>query len=290
MNSLEKINLLSDLIIKGEGLEKESASTPEFKAWHHQAERRLIKIYGENSFEIVQFQNIKFLFKPMVVSLTGTPLNFSPEYLKCFREGMQTAIGYFQSYISDFEYQLNQLTDEGFNIFQDVNGAIIGSSKIFISHASKDKDIVEELIELLEVIGVKSSQIFCSSFEGYGIPLGENFLEIIKAQLTNDSLVLFVLTENFYQSAVCMCEMGAAWVLSKKHIPIVVPPLNYADIRGVIPNTQGLIINDAQKLNLLKQQIETQFQINGQENSVGWERKRNRILERINEHIADVKN
>ena len=67
-------------------------------------------------------------------------------------------------------------------------------------------------------------------------------------------------------------------------------PFDYAGIRGVIPNTQGLIINDAQKWNSLKQQIEAQFQINGQENSAGWERKRDRILGRINKHIADVKN
>lgn len=45
--------------------------------------------------------------------------------------------------------------------------------KIFISHATKDKEIIEELIDLLESIGVNSTQFFCSSFEGYGIPLGE---------------------------------------------------------------------------------------------------------------------
>ena len=57
------------------------------------------------------------------------------------------------------------------------------SKKIFISHASKDKDLVGELIDLLENIGLDSHQIFCSSFEGYGIPLGEDFLEIIKKEL-----------------------------------------------------------------------------------------------------------
>lgn len=45
--------------------------------------------------------------------------------------------------------------------------------KIFISHSFKDKEIVEDLIDLLEVIGIKHEQIFCSSIQGYGISLGE---------------------------------------------------------------------------------------------------------------------
>ena len=121
--------------------------------------------------------------------------------------------------------------------------------KIFISHATKDKEIVEELIDLLETIGISSTQIFCSSFEGYGIPLGGNFLDTIKEELSAEVLVLFVITNNFYDSKVCLCEMGAAWALSKEHIPIVVPPLSYSDIQAVIPLTQGLLINNAPKLN-----------------------------------------
>ena len=104
------------------------------------------------------------------------------------------------------------------------------NKKIFISHATKDKTLVEEIIELIESIGVESEKIFCSSFEGYGIPLGENFLEQIKQELSSEVLVLFVLTQNFYESKICLCEMGAAWALSKNHVPIVVPPLNYIDM------------------------------------------------------------
>ncbi|TON15932.1 hypothetical protein CGH62_27000, partial [Vibrio parahaemolyticus] len=118
---------------------------------------------------------------------------------------------------------------------------------------------VEEIIELLEAIGVESNQIFCTSFEGYGIELGENFLDAIKNELSSDSMVLFVLSENFYASPVCMCEMGAAWVLSKEHIPLVVPPLSYSDIKGVLPLTQGMVLTDTMKLNSFKEKIEKTF-------------------------------
>lgn len=156
--------------------------------------------------------------------------------------------------------------------------------KIFISHATKDKEIIEELIDLLESIGINSTQIFCSSFEGYGIPIGDNFLDKIKQELSSEVLVLFVITNNFYESKVCLCEMGAAWALSKGHIPIVVPPLSYSDIQGVIPLTQGLLINDVSKLNSLKEKLEQDFSLQ-QINLNSWERKRAKFIRNINKLI-----
>lgn len=86
------------------------------------------------------------------------------------------------------------------------------SLSIIISHASADKDIVEKLIDLLRGMGVNPSNIFCSSFEGYGIDLGDNFLDSLKRELGDKALVLSVLSRKFYESPICFCEMGAAWV------------------------------------------------------------------------------
>lgn len=157
--------------------------------------------------------------------------------------------------------------------------------KIFISHSSKDALLVEEVIELLEVVGIKSEQIFCSSFEGYSIGLGQDFLQRIKDELNSNVLVLFVLTPNFYNSPVSLCEMGAAWVRTSKHIPIVVPPLSYEDVKGVIPLTQGFKINEVKKWNVLKGQLEQWFALHPIGLSV-WERKRDRAIQIINEKIV----
>lgn len=165
-----------------------------------------------------------------------------------------------------------------------VNSQNTTLKKIFISHASKDKNLVGELIDLLENIGLDSHQIFCSSFEGHGIPLGEDFLETIKKELSAEVVVLFLITNNFYESKACLCEMGAAWALSKGHIPIVVPPLTYTDIQGVIPLTQGMLINDVPKLNSLKEKLEKDFELQ-QMNLNSWERKRERFIGNINKLI-----
>jgi hypothetical protein len=159
--------------------------------------------------------------------------------------------------------------------------------KIFISHAWKDKLIdalYSEVIILLEAMGVKSDQIFCTSFEGDGISPGENSLEAIKNELNANTLVLFILSENFYKSRVCLCEMGAAWVLSKKHVPIVVPPFKYEDIKGVIPLTQGVSLNDKYKLNSLKETIVEAMLLGNVDNNIR-EFKRDRALKNIEDCI-----
>ena len=158
-------------------------------------------------------------------------------------------------------------------------------SKIFISHSSLDAKYVEKLIDILEIIGVPSDKIFCSSFEGYGVKLGNDFLEDIRKELNNQVLVIFVLSTNFYSSVVSLCEMGATWVKTTKHVPILIPPFDYKDVKGVIPTTNGMKINEKVKYNSLKTVIEEFLDIEPINHSV-WERKRNNSLKDI-KHLLE---
>ena len=152
--------------------------------------------------------------------------------------------------------------------------------KIFISHSSLDSKIVEKIIDTREAIGVPSKRIFCSSFEGYGVKLGADFLEFIKNELNNQVLVIFVLSSNFYSSTVSICEMGATWVKTNQHIPILIPPFKYEDIKGVIPTTHGMKINEKEKYNSLKEVVEQFLNLVPITFNV-WERKRDKILKEV---------
>ncbi len=277
LESSEKIRLLKKLLVKSEEVTVENSSDPVFKNWKNLVERTFIKVFGKESTEFEHFSELDFFYQIMVMFGDS---DFTADHLRRFREDFDMLISSIKQYIEEIEEQTSsepeQLKEEESSI-----------SKVFISHASKDFEIVEEMIEILESIGLDSNQIFCTSFEGYGIGLGENFLDSIKGELSSDSLVIFMLSQNFYESPVCLCEMGATWVLAKEHIPVLVPPLDYSDVNGVIPLTQGFKINETLKLNLFKEKIEKVFSIENKMSMSTWERKRDRIVARIEKKITE---
>lgn len=58
-------------------------------------------------------------------------------------------------------------------------------ARIFISHATSDKQVAEALIDLFVTgLGLASEQIFCSSVEGHTIPPGVEFKDFMHDQLT----------------------------------------------------------------------------------------------------------
>ena len=113
----------------------------------------------------------------------------------------------------------------------------------------------------------------------------DNFLEVIKEKISSEVLVLFfLLTPNFYKSPISLCEMGAAWVQSKHHIPIVVPPFKFSDIRGVIPETQGMIINEPSHILELNNSL-VKFGLISQGNPNALDRSKSKFINSINEKL-----
>lgn len=164
------------------------------------------------------------------------------------------------------------------------------SKSIFISHAEKDKALAELLVNLIEDgIGVPEQEIFCSSLNGYGIPTGKNFIDYIKSQIDVPKVVIFLLTNNYYNSYFCLCEMGAAWVKSHQLFPILVPPLDYKDLEAVLTGTQAAKIDDKNKYielrDLLKQKINFIAKTDAK-----WERKREEFLNKLPDVLINFQN
>ncbi len=88
--------------------------------------------------------------------------------------------------------------------------------KIFISHSSRNKFYGEKLVDLLKSVGVKENEIIFTSNAAYGIPVGQNIFNWLKSQITEKPFVIYLLSEEYYQSIACLNEMGAAWIIENK--------------------------------------------------------------------------
>lgn len=197
-------------------------------------------------------------------------------------QGANVAIGQSITQTKNIQHDQNQSLPFKFLEGEKMEQATNNGRKIFISHSSDDKLIVEPLIDLLEGLGLKSDMIFCSSFEGYKIPYGEDFLNYIKRELSENTIVLFMLSENFYSSYICMCEMGATWIKSARNFPILIPPLTYDKMKGVISSqTQSLVINNSRELDGFITQLFKELNLSV--NLEIWNRKKEKFLESINQ-------
>lgn len=160
-------------------------------------------------------------------------------------------------------------------------------SKLFISHASRDKDYVEAIVSLFDDMGLNDKQIFCSSIPGYDIPLSKSIFDYLLELFQNYDLhIVFVHSKNYYQSPVSLNEMGAAWVLKKNFTSILLPGFDFSEMKGVVNNTDIAIKIDRtedevkDKLNQLYNQIVSEFGIK-KKNDIIWEKKRNNFIENI---------
>jgi hypothetical protein len=133
---------------------------------------------------------------------------------------------------------------------------------IFISHASKDRDFVRELVNLLTPLNVPN--IICSSLHGYHIPNDSDIYEYLACNLNKNGRVVFVLSKNYYDSVACLNEMGACWILNKNYTTILTPHFEYEEIAGAVnPNQMSFKINDQDRLCEFVENIKSEFNTTG---------------------------
>lgn len=162
--------------------------------------------------------------------------------------------------------------------------------KVFISHSAQDLAFVQPFVELLASIGLNDESMFCSSIAGYNVPLDYNIFDYLKEQFQNyDLRVIFVLSDNYYNSAACLNEMGAAWVLQYRYTSILLPGFHFSEIKGVIDQMRISIKLDSDefelkpRLNELRNTLISELGLKSTVSSQNiWESQRDKFIKRIN--------
>ncbi len=115
---------------------------------------------------------------------------------------------------------------------------------IFISHCTKNKELVEQVLELLQLgMGIENRKIFCTQINGT-LPTGQDFVENIRREVQERKMVIAIITPEYRKSMFCMMELGAAWAVADYLCPILVGGVKYEDLRKTpLSNIQMRKIN-----------------------------------------------
>ena len=128
---------------------------------------------------------------------------------------------------------------------------------IFISHSSKDIEIIKPFIDhiLKNGIGFRNEEIACTSFVATGISPGASIPDYIKRNILGSKICLAMISKNYKSSEVCMNEVGAAWAVGNVPVQIVLPDANFDELGWLISTNKAAKINDEASLDSLMEII-----------------------------------
>lgn len=133
--------------------------------------------------------------------------------------------------------------------------------KVFVSHASADKEFVDAFVDtILRIgLGLNGESIFYSSERDTGISSGKDAIATVRKQVGKATLVIAIITPTYQTRPICIAELGAAWGRSdtKRFFPLLAPGLERAQLDGVIPYALAGQIGDPATLDELSDRIET---------------------------------
>ena len=111
--------------------------------------------------------------------------------------------------------------------------------KIFISHKSSDKKFGDALAKLLREIGLDDEQIIYTSSPRHKIPLNQDFSEYLRNNINERIYAIYLFSESYLQSPICMNEMGAFWVKQSDYTNTFIPDFDFSN-----PNFVSCVSNN----------------------------------------------
>ncbi len=165
----------------------------------------------------------------------------------------------------------------GFNLRNSDNG-----KKVFISHSSKDKDIVESFVNNILCLGagLSSSDIFCTSIEGMKITNGEDIRKHIQTNINYADYAILLISENYKNSSICLNEMGAVWAIDKKVKTYVLPGLSESQVGWLMEVNVAEKVNDIGALMALLDELSTTYKLPTKASQ--WAVRAQKFCEKIN--------
>ena len=155
------------------------------------------------------------------------------------------------------------------------------SKKIFISHSSNNKDIVEKFVDhILQLgIGIKAEEIFCTSIEEMGVKNGEDIRKHIQTNIRNADYAFLLISKNYKASEICINEMGAVWAYDANVRLYLLPDVDFDKIGWLCDTRKANMINSSIVLDALHKEMIEYFELSDKDT---WSRQRETFISYIN--------
>lgn len=153
--------------------------------------------------------------------------------------------------------------------------------KIFISHSSKDKPIVEHFVDdILQLgIGLDGKDIFCTSIEDMAIHNGEDIRQHIHANIKGAEYSIILFSKNYKNSEICLNEMGAVWAYNTNVRYYILPSIGFSEIGWLTSTKQAESITSRTALDELHKELTQSFGLS--DKGIGWSRNRDKFVTAI---------
>lgn len=104
---------------------------------------------------------------------------------------------------------------------------------VFISYSSHDSEYALQTRRVLEEKGITSFLV------EYGIPVGESWSHAIRRAMEESKQVIVLVSRNSMESNWVQFELGAAWGMGKRVIPLLLPGTKATDLPPLLSGFQA---------------------------------------------------
>ncbi len=154
------------------------------------------------------------------------------------------------------------------------------NKRIFISHSSKDKQIVSSFIDhiLCLGIGINRNDIFCTSIEDLAIKNGEDIRRHIQENIRYAEYSFLLISNHYKASEICVNEMGAVWAYDSNVRLYLLPDFSFNNIGWLCDTRKANKITDTVALDMLYKEMQNYYSL--PDNFENWSQQREIFINR----------
>ena len=151
--------------------------------------------------------------------------------------------------------------------------------KVFISHSSKDEELIKEFSDrILQLgIGLSPDDIFCTSIEEMGIKNGEDIRKHIRDNVQTADFSFMMISKNYKESEICLNEMGAVWATDNLVRYYMLPDADFKEIGWLCDTKKAERVDNAVALDALEEELTSHYGI--PRKGAAWSRQRQEFLD-----------